>query len=68
MKNRDPKQRAPSASRRGFLMGLVAGAGVSAAALGTKAQAQGAKPAAGGPILFHRTAETQRYYKTVLPR
>jgi hypothetical protein len=54
----------PRASRRGFLMGLLAGAGATAAAA-TTAKAQAAKPSKSGPVLFHRTAETERYYKSV---
>ncbi len=68
MKKAEQKRQAPNASRRGFLLGLVAGAGASAAVLTGKAKAQGAKSTGSGPVLFHRTAETQRYYKSVLPQ
>jgi len=68
MKNQDTKRPAPRASRRGFLTGLFAGVGATAAVLGGKAQAQGTKSQGTGPVLFHRTAETERYYKTVMPR
>lgn len=58
------KQTTPAASRRGFLAGLAAGVGMTAAVLGPKrAQAQAAKSS--GPVLFHRTAETEKYYKTL---
>jgi anaerobic selenocysteine-containing dehydrogenase len=67
MSTSETKRPAPQASRRGFLKGLAVAAGVTAAGAAAKpAQAQGAKGS--GPILFHRTAETERYYKTVLPR
>ena len=68
MKNPDTKRPAHQASRRGFLTGLFAGMGATAAVLGSKAQAQGTKAQGTSPVLFHRTAETERYYKTVLPR
>ena len=54
----------PSASRRGFLTGLLAGAGAAAAMTSAKAQSA-AKPGATGPVLFRRTAESERYYKSV---
>jgi len=55
----------PSATRRKVLTGLVAGVGASAAILSTvKAQGKAAGGAS-GPILFKRTAETERYYKTL---
>lgn len=69
MKNPDKTAGMPKASRRGFLVGLLAGAGATAAVATTaKAQQQPAKPAKGGPVLFHRTAETERYYKSVLQK
>lgn len=64
MKNRDTTTGTPRASRRGFLAGLLAGAGATAA-LAATAKAQTSKPAQSGPVLFHRTAETERYYKSV---
>jgi Rieske Fe-S protein len=67
MKNQDKSAETPKASRRGFLVGLLAGAGATAAVATAKtAKAQAAKPAKSGPVLFHRTAETERYYKSVL--
>lgn len=60
-------------SRRTFLFGLLTGAGV-AAAVGTvvspkRSRPQGpaaASPAKGvEPILYARTAEAERYYKTL---
>jgi hypothetical protein len=59
------KKSGPSATRRNVLLGVVAGVGASAAVL-SGAQAQ-QKPAASasGPVLFKRTAETERYYKTL---
>jgi hypothetical protein len=68
MKTKATPRPAQQASRRGFLAGLFAGAGATAAVLRSKAQAQGTKAQGTGPVLFHRTAETERYYKTVLPR
>jgi len=62
------KRAKTSASRRNFLLGLFAGVGASALALGS-ARAQDAKQAKNmgksGPVLFHRTAETEKYYKTL---
>ncbi|MFQ5830281.1 MAG: twin-arginine translocation signal domain-containing protein [Candidatus Methylomirabilia bacterium] len=58
-------------SRRTFLFGLLTGAGVAAAvaALPKPARAKrvtSATPAtSGGPILYRRTAEAERYYKTL---
>jgi len=55
--------------RRGLLAGLATGLGVAAAAAGTrKASAEGtvpAAPASTGPILYRRTAEADRYYRTM---
>jgi hypothetical protein len=68
MKTQETKRPATQASRRGFLTGLFAGVGATAAVLAGKAKAQGAKSTGSGPVLFHRTAETERYYKTVMPR
>jgi hypothetical protein len=64
--DQEAKHITPSATRRNVLLGLVAGAGVTAA-VASSAQAQSKpveKPA--GPVLFRRTAETERYYKTLL--
>lgn len=56
-----------SATRRNVLAGLVAGVGASAAVLSSaQAQGKGGSGSTGsGPILFKRTAETERYYKTL---
>jgi hypothetical protein len=55
--------------RRNFFAGLVSGLGVAALVLsGRKARAAGGKPARKGdrrPILYRRTAETDRYLKTM---
>lgn len=66
MDRKTSKSRAPAATRRNVLVGLVAGAGASAALLAT-ARAQGGAAATqkAGPVLFKRTAETERYYKTL---
>jgi len=57
------KGRGPAATRRNVLVGLVAGAGASAALL-SRARAQGGPAATqqAGPVLFKRNAETERYY------
>jgi len=59
------KRGGPSATRRGVLVGLAVGVGATAALL-PKADAQ-EKGAQGGsgPVLFKRTKETERYYKTL---
>ena len=58
--------------RRKFLAGFLAGvAGVTAWLLAPKrARAAGNKLAAAatGPILYHRTEETERYYRTLYNR
>lgn len=58
-----------ASTRRGFLVGLLAGIG-AIAAMGGGAKEAGASPQAGSkkvpdPILFRRTRETIRYYKTL---
>ena len=61
--------RKEGSGRRKFLVGLAAGAGVAATALALR----GRRPAAesdtaktpAGPVLYRRTAETERYYKTL---
>lgn len=56
--------------RRGFLVGLLTGAGAAAAlgAIPRKAVAK-KEPAQGdtvfGPILYRRTEEAERYYRTL---
>jgi len=58
------------AGRRHFLVGVLTGAGV-AAALGTAARAAtGREPVSGTapteePILYRRTEEAERYYRTL---
>jgi len=55
-------------NRRAFFTGLLAGAGVAGVALaGSKAQAADAPPAqkAKGPVLYHRTEDVDRYFKTM---
>lgn len=56
-------------SRRGFLVGMAAGLGTAAAAVSSagKVKAKGLAPEqkASGPVLYRRTAETERYYKTL---
>jgi len=58
------------ASRRGFLAGLVGGAGAVAAATAmakspTPSKAPEAPTSAKGPVLYRRTEEVERYYKTL---
>jgi hypothetical protein len=61
----ETKKSAPKASRRNVLLGLVAGAGVTAAVTSPARAQQKAAPKPSGPALFKRTAETERYYKTL---
>lgn len=57
--------------RRAFLAGLVSGAGVVTALAGAKplaarpAAPRSAASAASGPILYRRTEEAERYYRTL---
>lgn len=55
--------------RRGFVASMLAGAGLASAALfGRRARAAGAsrqQDKAAGPVLYRRTAETDRYFKTL---
>lgn len=59
-------------SRRTFLAGLLTGVG-AAGALGAAAPRPAARPTqaasgageAAGPILYRRTAEAERYYRTL---
>ena len=61
--------RKEGSGRRKFLVGMAAGAGVVASALALR----GRRPAAEGdtaktpgePVLYRRTAESERYYKTL---
>ena len=63
-------QKKKSLGRRTFLVGLMTGAGV-AAALGAAPRKAAAKKeltqarSGGGPILYRRTKEAERYYKTL---
>lgn len=59
-----------SLGRRTFLAGLVTGAGVVAALGGTPRKARAKKPdekagSAKGMILYRRTEEAERYYRTL---
>ena len=53
--------------RRTFLKGLLTGAGVAAALgmTGKKAAAASKKSASREPILYRRTKDAERYYKTL---
>lgn len=55
--------------RRKFLAGLLAGAaGITAWILAPKrarAEAKKSEASEAGPILYHRTEETERYYRTL---
>lgn len=62
------KKNQNQSSRRGFLTGILAGVGVATAAVAAgsskaKAQPEGDTPR--GPVLYHRSAETERYFKTL---
>ena len=54
-------------SRRGFLVGMLAGVGAVAAMGGgaKEAAASAAKEGKGEPILYRKTEETARYYRTL---
>jgi hypothetical protein len=63
-------QRKKSLGRRTFLVGLMTGAGVAVALGATPKKAaakkQPAKSVAGfEPVLYRRTKEAERYYKTL---
>jgi len=68
----DEKAPASRSGRRNFLVGLLTGAGVVAAIAGVN-RTTAARPAGsasgenpgGGPILYRRTEETERYYRTL---
>jgi hypothetical protein len=64
MKRKEEKGSLPQASRRGFLTGLLAGAGATAAMSSASAQSMG-KGGAAAPELFRRSAGTERVYKSV---
>jgi hypothetical protein len=64
------KREKRSVGRRTFLAGLLTGGGVAAgvsAASGkaVPAKAETPQPAAPEPVLYHRTEETERYYRTL---
>jgi len=57
-------------SRRNFLIGMATGAGVAAVAMGTMGRAgrnavQEPEAAPAETVLYRRTAEAERYYKTL---
>lgn len=58
-----------ASSRRNFLWGLVTGVGVATVAMASVGKARSKPgPAAKkptGPVLYRRTAETERYHKTL---
>ncbi len=65
------KDRTIRPGRRTFLLGLLTGAGV-ASAVGTRRDAvarprapESRRAAAAEPILYRRTAEAERYYRTL---
>ena len=65
----DKKTQTNGPSRRNFLVGMLTGAGaatIAVVAVG-KAGEKAATPETklSGPILYRRTAETERYYKTL---
>ena len=63
------KKKPTVASRRNFLFGLLAGTGAATVALAAtgKAAAKSEQPAEldNGPVLYRRTKEAERYYKTL---
>jgi hypothetical protein len=63
------KKKPTVASRRNFLFGLLAGTGAASVALaaGGSAMASTAQPEQPdeGPVLYRRTKEAERYYKTL---
>ena len=63
-------QKKKSLGRRTFLVGLLTGAGVATALAATPRKATAKKelakgPSTAGPILYRRTKEAERYYKTL---
>lgn len=65
----DKKTKANGPNRRKFLVGMLTGAGAATIAVASVGKA-GEKAATSetipsGPILYCRTAETERYYKTL---
>jgi hypothetical protein len=71
MKNRTDPKAPPVPARRAFLVGLLTGGGAVAAlasAPGVTAPAASAASAAidpAAPILYRRSAEVERYYRTL---
>lgn len=65
----DKKKQPNGASRRKFLVGMLTGAGaatIAAVAIGKNGEkTETSVTAPSGPILYHRNAETERYYKTL---
>ena len=63
-------QKRKSSGRRTFLVGLLTGAGAVGALVGvsrkvTVTRDRAEKTAAAEPVLYRRTEETQRYYRTL---
>ena len=63
-------QKRKSSGRRGFLVGLLTGAGAAAALVGvgkkaTETKAPRQEASAAEPVLYRRTEETERYYRTL---
>ncbi len=60
-------ERRSDSGRRNFLKGLLTGAGVTVALglTGKKAAAAPQKPSSRDPILYRRTEDVERYYKTL---
>jgi hypothetical protein len=58
-----------SAGRRTFLVGLLTGAGAAAVSAAPRAADTGEPkadpPASSEPVLYHRTEDTNRYYRTL---
>ncbi|MEE8433810.1 MAG: twin-arginine translocation pathway signal protein [bacterium] len=63
------KKTQTQSSRRGFLTGMLAGLGVATAAVAAgSSKAKAAQPDGDTPkgqVLYHRSAETERYFKTL---
>lgn len=63
------ERRSEKSSRRKFLKGLLTGAGATAALGMTGKKARAApnpkKPSTQEPILYRRTKDVERYYKTL---
>lgn len=63
-------QKRKSSGRRTFLFGLLAGAGAVGVLVGvprkvTATKDRHGKTAAAEPVLYRRTEETERYYRTL---